>query len=138
MTNADEAHAHSQDVDAALARFLAARDDYFDLRLKEVAAAVRAKIPTAHTIGVDHAFYDYDGVHVHVRRAIGADGQVLADIDSDDDASAALAEEIAEEIDAVLDALAEYGLRPEGDNPVIILPAVDATVPTTTTTEDNQ
>ncbi|WP_055752595.1 MULTISPECIES: hypothetical protein [Frankia] len=137
MPTADEAHAHSQDVDAVLARFLAARDDYFDLRLTEVAAAVRAKIPAADTIGVDHAFYDYDGVHVHVRRAVSAGGQVLADLDSADDASAALAEEIAEEIDAVLDALAEYGLRPEGDNPVIILPA-DATVPTTTTTEDNQ
>ncbi len=134
MPTADEAHAHSRDVDAALARFQAARDDYFNLRLTEIAVAVRTKIPAADTIGVDHAFYDYDGVHVHFRRAIGADGHVLADLDSDDDSSAAL----AEEIDTVLDALAEYGLRPEGDNPVIILPAVDPTVPTTSTTEDNQ
>ncbi len=138
MPTADEAHAHSQEIDAVLARFLAARDDYFDLRLTEVAAAVRAKIPAADTIGVDHAFYDYDGVHVHFRRAVSAGGQVLADLDSADDASAALAAEIAEEIDAVLDALAEYGLRPEGASPVIILPAVNAIVPLTTTTEDNR
>lgn len=124
----DPAHRQARRSAQVYAEFDSARAAYMDLLLEEIAAEVRERAPGAVSIVVEYPSYDYDGAHMHFRRALDAAGVVLVDIEAGDQASADRAEEISEEIDSDLDALAGYGFKPD-DGAVIVLRSPSATPP---------
>jgi hypothetical protein len=102
--------------------FADARTAYIDALLELVAFQTRLVLSGAASLVVHHPVFDHDGARMHLVRVLGDTGDVLAGVDGDDEASVLAAEEVADDIDAVLDQLASYGFTPDRGG-VIPLPA---------------
>jgi hypothetical protein len=110
-------HTRPADPEAELARrleaFDAARVAYLDALAACVAHRVRRRLPGAAALEVHYGSID-DGDSVYLAAVLDAAGEKLADIGGDDDQVVLLAEDVAEEVDAMLITHVDYGGRPDG------------------------
>jgi len=102
-------------ADRALRTVEAAQRRYRTATLPLVAETIRDLYPTAAAIVVDYPYRDDEGVHMHLQTVEDGAGLVLGSLGCTGERDDHRFEELADDVDVDLDAIAEHGYIPDRD-----------------------